>query len=311
MRRCLLRLAALGLALTLLLAGCGGGSDDATAPVDRTTTPKGPPIRIGAKNFTEQAILGELYRQALEAKGFDVVLSLDIGSSEIVHRALRRGALDMYPEYIGVLLSEVAHDTERPPTDDAAYDVAQTFERSNGFTLLAQTPFADSNALAVKPPYAKRHGLRTIADLRKLKGPVKIAALPEFATRFEGIDGLNKLYGLRDLESVDAEGGERYSKLASGEVNVASVFTSESQLAGHDYVVLQDPRRVFASGHVAPVINDKVLKAQGPGLEKAIDAVSRTLTTPAMRKMNGMVDLKKRSAAAVAAEFLRAKGLGP
>ena len=67
MRRLVLRLAALGLAAALILAlgGCGG-SDDDPAPADRATTPDGPPIRIGAKNFTEQTILGELYRQALE-----------------------------------------------------------------------------------------------------------------------------------------------------------------------------------------------------------------------------------------------------
>ncbi len=310
MRRSALRLAALSLALGLLLGlfGCGG-SDSETPPADRATTPEGPPIRLGSKNFTEQLILGELYRQALEAKGYDVVLKPDIGSSEIVHRALRRGALDMYPEYIGVLLSEVAQDTDRPPSDAAAYDAAQAFERRNGFTLLAQTPFADANALAVKPAFARRHRLSTIADLRRLKGTVRIAALPEFATRFEGIKGLRKVYGLNDLEAVDAEGSERYSMLDSDEVEVASVFTSEGQLAGDNYVVLEDPRRVFASGHVAPVVSDELLEAHGPDLQETIDAVTRELTTAAMRKMNGDVDLRKREPTAVAAEFLRATGL--
>lgn len=311
MRRFGLRLAALSLALVLGLAlgGCGGSDDGDPPPTAAETTPKPPPIRIGAKNFTEQAILAELYRQALEAKGYDVVLKLDIGSTEIVHRALRRGELDMYPEYIGVLLSEVANDTDRPPSDAAAYDAAQDFERRNGFTLLAQTPFADANALAVKPPLARRHRLRTIADLRRLKGKIEIAALPEFATRFEGLEGLREVYGLRRLEVVPAEGSERYAMLDRGEVDVASVFTSEGQLAGGDYVVLGDPRRVFASGHVAPVVNDKLLETHGPGLRRAIDAVTRALTTDAMREMNGDVDLRKRRPAAVAGEFLRARGL--
>ena len=82
------------------------------------------------KNFTEQAILGELYRQALVAKGYEVVLKSDVGSSEIIHRTLRRGVLDMYPEYIGVLLSEVAELRQRPRSASAAYDAAQAFERT-------------------------------------------------------------------------------------------------------------------------------------------------------------------------------------
>jgi osmoprotectant transport system substrate-binding protein len=66
----------------LLICGCGGGGDDAST-VRRSPAPNGPRIRIGAKNFTEQAILGELYSRALRAKGFDVVLKSDVGSSEI------------------------------------------------------------------------------------------------------------------------------------------------------------------------------------------------------------------------------------
>ena len=312
MRRFTLRSAALSLVLVLGLGlglgGCGG-SDDEGPPPGVATTPDTEPIRIGTKNFTESRILGELYRQALEAKGFAVELESNIGSSEIVHRVLRRGELDMYPEYIGVLLSEVAENTDRPPNDAAAYAAAAAFERRNGFTLLDQTPLDDSNALAVKPRFAQRHRLSTIADLRKLKRTVKIAAQGEFATRFEGVDGLEKLYGLRKLDVVEAKGPERYAKLNGGDADVASVFTAEGQLAGDDYRVLKDPERLFASGHVAPVVNDKVLEEHGPGLRAAINAVSRELTTGAMREMNGDVDLRKRQPAAVAAEFLRARSL--
>lgn len=308
----MLRRFVLVLGLLLLapaLGSCGGSDDDATQTNDRVAPSDGPAIRIGAKNFTEQSILGELYRQALEAKGFDIVLKADIGSTEIIHRALRRGALDMYPEYVGVLLSEVAGNRSRPSSASAAYAVAKDYEARGGFTMLAQTPFSDTNALAVKPDFAERNKLRTIADLRKLKGTVKIGALPEFRTRFEGLDGLEEVYGLRNLRVTAVESGKRYSTLDSGAVDVASVFTTEGQLAGDDYVVLVDPEGLFASGHVAPIVSDQTLEAHGPGLQTAIDAVSKVLTTPAMREMNGAVDLEDRLPGEVAREFLRANNL--
>ncbi len=309
MRRATALIAVLAGGLALGLTACGGGGDDDASTTARVTTPSGPPIRIGVKNFTEQAILGELYRQALVAKGFDVVLKPAIGSSEIIHRVLRRDVLDMYPEYIGVLLSEVAELRQRPRSAAAAYDAAQAYERRAGFTLLEQTPFSDANALAVKPAYATRHRLRTIADLDRLKGTVKIAALPEFATRFEGIDGLKEVYGLDRLRAVSADGSTaRYAALDSGRVQVASVFTTEQQLSGREYRVLEDPRSLFASGHVAPIISDKLLAAHGPALPETINAVSRTLTTAAMREMNAAVDLRDRKPAAVARDFLRAHG---
>lgn len=297
------------LLLALVLGGCGGGDGDDTQTSERSDVAEGPVIRIGAKNFTEQAILGELYRQALQAKGFAVDFKADVGSTEIIHRALRRGALDMYPEYVGVLLSEVAKVTARPRSAAAAYEAAKEYEAGNGFVLLAQTPFSDSNALGVKPAFAQRHGLRTIADLKRLKGTLQIGALPEFRTRFEGLDGLREVYGLRNLEVSAVQSGERYEALDNGSVDIASVFTTDSQLAGSKYTVLDDPRGLFASGHVAPIVSEKILQAYGERLRSAIDAVTSKLTTPAMREMNAAVDRGGRSAAAVAREFLQVNKL--
>src|SRR4051812_41390720 len=178
-----------------LLGGCGGGGGSGSGPKG-TTIGAAPEITIGTKNFPEQFILGELYKQALEAKGFRVRLKSDIGSSEIVDRALTAGSLDMYPEYIGVALSELAGRTKRPHSAAQAYREAKAFEEGRGFTLLGMTPLSDQNALAVLPAYAKRHGLHSIGDLRSVAGGVVIAAPPEFLTRFEGLVGLRKLYGL-------------------------------------------------------------------------------------------------------------------
>src|SRR3954453_14841842 len=92
------------LLLVVALAGCGSSSKKAAS-----TTSSKPTIRLGTKNFTEEYILGQLYAQALRAKGYRVELKNDIGSSEIVDRALTAGAIDMYPEYTGVIVQEIAH----------------------------------------------------------------------------------------------------------------------------------------------------------------------------------------------------------
>src|SRR4051794_30367696 len=133
------------------MGGCGG-SDTPKQSTSRRAAEA--PLRIGTKNFAEQFLLGELYKQALEVKGFPVVVKANIGSSEIIHQALTDGALDMYPEYVGVLLSEVASVRRRPESPTAAYRLAQAFEQRQGFTMLGMTPFSDQNALAVTPAYA-------------------------------------------------------------------------------------------------------------------------------------------------------------
>jgi glycine betaine/choline ABC-type transport system substrate-binding protein len=297
-------------ALAVALGGCGGGGDDAKrTPTATAATPASQPIKIGTKDFTEQYILGELYGQALRAKGFRVQLKLDIGSSEITHQALRNGALDMYPEYVGTLLSEVAEVTRRPTDPNAAYALAKQYEMRSGFTLLAPTPFSDAEALAVTPRFARRNDVRSISDLKRLRPKPTIGAPSEFAARFEGVVGLRKVYGMRRPRYVALDFDRRYPSLDSGRVDVSAVFTTERQLLGDRYVVLDDPRHLFAVQHVAPIIDEKVLAAHGPALRAAIDAVSAKLTTTAMRRMNGAVDIDKRKPREVAAEFLRAQGL--
>jgi osmoprotectant transport system substrate-binding protein len=295
-------LAALLIALAAL-AGCGGGSRKPA----RGTTAAGPAITIGTKNFPEQFVLGELYRQALEAHGFRVRLKSDIGSSEIVDGALTAGSLDMYPEYTGVVLSEIARVRARPPSAAAAYTRAKAFEEGRGFTLLGMTPFSDSNALAVTPAFARRHRLRTIADLARVPG-VKIGAPPEFRTRFEGLIGLRQLYRLVGVRVAALKIGDQYAALGAGRVDVANVFTTDGQLEQGHYVLLRDPRNLFAFQNVAPVIR-KVLVTGNPRLTRVIDSVSHKLTTSAMRAMNAAVVLRHEDPAAVAARFLRQAGV--
>jgi osmoprotectant transport system substrate-binding protein len=295
------------LALALALAACGGDDSD---PTQTTSKGAGPPVRIGTKNFTEQDILGELYKQSLEAKGFRVTLKRDIGSSEIIHQALVLGSIDMYPEYVDLLLSEVARERQRPRNASAAYRQAKKFEEGRGFTLLAPTPFFDSNALAVKLRFAQRHHLRSIADLRRLRG-LKLGVPPEFRTRFEGGIGLKERYGLtqKQLKLEVLQIPRQYSQLQANRIDAARVNTTDGQLAHRKYELLEDPLRVFATNHVAPVISRKALSTHGSRLTATINAVSAKLTTAAMRKMNAAVDIHHRTPRAVAAEFLRKAGL--
>lgn len=284
-------------ALAAGLTGCGGGAGG------KQTTPQPPTITIGTKNFTEQYVVGELYARTLRKAGFRVILKSNIGSSEIIDKALTAGSLDMYPEYTGVLLSEIAGDHRRPRTAEQAYERAKQFEETRGFTLLEATPFTDSNALAVLPGYARRHGLRTIADLRRVPG-VEIGALPEFQTRFEGSVGLRSLYGLKNFSVSPLQFPDRYPALDSGRVDVLAVFTTEGQLSAGRYRVLDDPRGLFAFQNLAPVIRRDLARRYGSKIAAPLNALSRRLTTAAMRRMNAAVDLHGKKPAAVAAAFL-------
>jgi osmoprotectant transport system substrate-binding protein len=305
-------LALLTVALAIAISACGSDDKESTSGSKPPSGQPGkgkPPVTLGAKNFTEEFILGQLYKQALEAKGFKVNLKNNIGSSEITDKALTSGKIDMYPEYTGVIVGELAGIDARPKSADQTYNQAKEFEEKRGFTLLEKSPGFDADTNVTTPEYAKKHGLKTTADLKKA-GKFKYGAPPENKTRFQGIVGMRKVYGLNNAQFVPIAIGLRYQALDSGKVDVIAGFTTEGQLTDKKkYTVLTDPKGIFGFQNITPVVNKKKLAKWGPGFTATVNAVTSKLTNEALQKMNGAVDLDKQKPAEVAQKFLEANGL--
>jgi osmoprotectant transport system substrate-binding protein len=295
--------------LAVGLAACGSDNSSSKTTTDASQPGKGKPaVTMGAKNFTEQFVLGELYSQALKAKGFTVNLKSNIGSSEIIDKALTSGQIDLYPEYTGVIATELAGTKDRPRSEQATYDIAKKFEEKRGYAVLDRTPFFDADGMAVLPQYAQKNGLRTIADLKKV-GRFSFGAPPENRTRFQGLKGLQQVYGLKKIDFKPLAIGLQYTALDAGKIDTAAVFTTDAKLAGGKYTVLEDTQGIFGFQNVTPVVTKKVLDAEGPEFTRILNAVSAKLTNDAMQQMNSAVDLNKQKPAAVAATFLKANGL--
>jgi len=315
----------LAVAAAVLMAACGSSSSSSSSSSATSSTPAAttggsstaatsgpgvgkPAVTIGDKNFTEEYILGALYQQALAAKGYKATLKGNIGSSEIIYKALTSGQIDMYPEYTGTLLTAVAGVTTPPHSAQDAYNQAKAFAEKHGYTLLAKTPFYDSDALGALKAYAQKNKLTSIADLKKLGTAVKLGGAPEFQTRAEGLVGLKQQYGINPT-FVPLAIGLTYKALDSGQVGVSDVFTTDPQLTTGKYVLLSDPKKVFGFQNVAPVVKQSVVAAEGPAFQQTIDKVSSLLTLPAIQKMNAAVALDQQSPATVAHQFLAANGL--
>jgi osmoprotectant transport system substrate-binding protein len=268
-----------------------------------------PPITIGDKNFPEEYVLGDLYAQALQAKGYTVHLKGNIGSSEVIDKALTSGKIDAYPEYTGTILSVLAHQTKVPTSANETYAQAKAFEEKRGYTLTAQTPFEDKDAIGVTKAYATKNGLKSISDLKKLGSAVTIGAAPEFRTREAGLIGLKQVYGLSKIQFKPLTIGLPYQGLDNGKIQAADVFTTDGQLTSGKYAVLADPKNIFGFQNVALVVSKKVLDKEGPAFAQTIDNVSSKLTTEAVQAMNKAVVLDKQDPAAVAKQFLKANGL--
>jgi osmoprotectant transport system substrate-binding protein len=309
-------LALLTIAFAAGLAACGSSSSSSSTTSSAASSTAAsakpgagkPAVVIGDKNFPEEYILGSLYEEALAAQGYTVSLKGNIGSSELIYKALTSGQIQLYPEYTGTLLTAIANDNNPPHSAAQTYSLAQAFLQKHGYTLLNQTPFADSDVLTATKAYATAHGLKTVADLKKL-GSFKLGAAPEFATRYEGLIGLKKEYGLNPT-FVPLAIGITYKAIDSGQVNVFDAFTTDPQLLSGKYTPLADPKGVFGFQNVAPVVKQSVLTAEGPAFAATINKVSALLTLPAIQQMNKAVEVDQQSPTSVAHQCLAANGLG-
>jgi osmoprotectant transport system substrate-binding protein len=302
-------------ALALLLAACGSSSKTTSASTTGGAAPAAsgpgsgkPAITMGDKNFAEENILGQLYAQALRAKGYTVNVKENVGSTEIIYKALTSGQVDVYPEYTGVLLSAIAGKTTNPASATAALSEARAFVAKEHLTILEPTPFFDSNVLATLPAYASAHKLHSIGDMKPLGRSVRLGGPPEFATRFEGLPGIKKEYGVNPT-FVPIAIELSYKALESGQVQVQNVFSTDGQLLSGKFALLEDPKHVFGFQNVVPIVRDSVIASEGPEFAATLNKVSALLTIKAIQQMNAAVSIDKQSAVSVAAQFLKANGL--
>jgi osmoprotectant transport system substrate-binding protein len=309
------RLLTLLAVIAAFAAGCGGddngGGGGGTGTESSADQPgKGKPaVTIGTKDFTEEFVLGNLYAQALKAKGYEVNLKENIGSTEIIDKSLTSGQIDGYPEYTGVSLSVVAKNDILAKSPEQTQQLVKEFYEGRGQVVSDATPFQDVDAIATTKEFATKNNLTEVADLRKLPS-FTIGARPEFKSRFNGLKGMEKVYGIKNAEFKQLALGLQYPSLDKGDVDSANVFSTDAQLASGKYTVLKDPQGVFGFQNVYFVINkDKYHALGGQQFMDVINAVNKLLTEEAMTAMNAAVDLDKKKPADVAKAFLEANGL--
>jgi osmoprotectant transport system substrate-binding protein len=313
-------LALLGLIAVLVVAGCGGDDDSGGGGGGGTGTSSSsddqpgagkPAVTIGTKDFTEEFVLGQLYAQALQAKGFKVNLKENIGATEIVDKALTSKQIDGYPEYTGVSLSVVAKKDTLAKSPEETQQLVKDFYEGRGQAVSDATPFQDTDAIATTKEFAEKNNLKSVADLKDIP-PFTLGARPEFKNRFNGLKGMASVYGVKDnVKFKQLALGLQYPSLDKGDVDTVNVFSTDAQLASGKYTVLEDPQGVFGFQNVYFVINkDKLDALGGDAFMTVINDVNKLLTADAMTSMNAAVDLDKKKPADVAKAFLDANGLG-
>ena len=306
--------AAVAAAAGLLLAACGGGGDplaeddDSPSSEDTSGGSGGGTVVVGSANFSENALLAEIYAGALTAAGVDVETKLNIGAREIYLKAMEPGdeSVDVVPEYTGVLRDYFTPD--QPGTDAEEVYEELTASLPDYLTVLEPSAAEDKDAVVVTQETAEEYSLASIADLADVAGDLTLGGPPEFKTRPTGVPGLEEVYGVTfgDFRELDAGGPLTLRALVNGQVDAGNLFTTNPNIETEDLVALEDPESLFAAQNVVPLVRTDALTDD---IETALDEVSAALDTETLIQLNAEVEIEKKDPADVAQGFLADNGL--
>lgn len=258
-------------------------------------------VIIGSANFPENELLAEIYAAALTDAGVEVETRLNIGSRETYMPGLEDGSIDLVPEYLGGLGTWLNQEITATSTEDVRSDVEENLP--DGLSLLAHSDAENKDAIVVTSETAQEYGLGAIGDLADVAGEMSLGGPPEFESRPNGVDGLERVYGVvfGSFRSLQAGGNLSVQSLASNQVDAANIFTTDPAIEENGFVVLEDPESLFAAQNVVPLISSDVVNGT---VEEALDAVSAALTTEDLTAMMVQVLSDGQAPGEVARQFV-------
>ncbi len=277
----------------------------------RTSIAESPPrVVVGAKNFTEGAILSELMAQVLETHvGASVERRYNLAGTKVAFDALRGGDIDLYAEYTGTGLRDILGDTVSMHTPAQAFAaVSGAFSQRFDLVWLAPFGFNNTYALVMRRELAARLGISTISDLATR--PLRYGMSHEFLQRADGMPGLQRVYGLQAATLVGMEHDLAYSALSDGSIDVSDGYSTDAKIITHDLVMLRDDKDFFPPYEAAPLVRAALLE-RVPGAAAALSLLGGRITEDTMRRLNQQVEGEHRNPDDVASSFLAQLGLTP
>lgn len=287
------------ISVVLAMTACGGEDPLSSA----TTEPAagGTTVVVGSFDFPESVLLASIYAQALQAKGVTVEEKPNIGSREIVYDQIKSGGLTVLPEYNGALLAFIDPRSTGGSTEEV--NAALAAKLPPELEILTSSAAEDKDSLTVTKKTAAEYNLTTIEDLAKVSKDFVVGGPPEFKQRRE--QQFKDVYGL-EFKEWKPTGATTADAIKSGSIQVGNVFTTDPKLVLNDLVSLQDPKNVFSSQNITPLVHKAGVNDT---IRTTLNAISAKLTTESLTEMMKKIAVDKEDPPAVAKDWLTANGL--
>jgi len=264
------------------------------------------PVRIGAKNFTEQYILARILSGCITSSTGQPARLIESLGSTVVFDALRADQIDVYVDYSGTLWANVL-GRSGPAGNRAAVleDIRRGLRERYGIEIVATLGFENAYALAMPAREAERLHIQRISELVPHAPRMKFGSDYEFFARPEWA-ALKQAYGMAFREQRSMDPALMYQALRSGGVDVISAFSTDGRIVSYDLLVLEDDRQAIPPYDAVVLVSARFAR-EHPAAVNAIRSLEGSIGAAGMRRMNADVDERGLTPAEVAAKFLQTK----
>lgn len=265
---------------------------------------------IGAKNFTEQVVLGELLAQEIEAKSnLKVERRFYLAGSYICQQALVSGRIDAYVEYTGTALTAVLKQPLDRDPDRVLATIRNLYASRYQIDVAAPLGFENTFAMVIRGEDARNLHLTTLSQAAKYTPRWRLGVGYEFEQRPDGLPGLSAAYGLKFAAAPRTmDLGLLYRTLGAHQVDMIAANSTDGPIQSLGLVALEDDRHYFPPYQAVPLVREEALK-RWPQMQLALDALAGKITAEDMRTMNEAIDGEHRDPAEVVREFRKTHGL--
>jgi osmoprotectant transport system substrate-binding protein len=272
--------------------------------------PRSSHIVIGAKDFTEQVVLGELLAQEIEATGGGPVeRRFWLAGSYLCQQALISNRIDGYVEYTGTALTAILKQPlNRDPTQVDA-TITRLYAQRYQIRVFHGLGFDDTFAMVIRGAEARQLHLKTISDIIPYAPKWHLGVGYEFAERPDGLRGLSTAYNLHfQGDPRTMELGLLYRSLAAHQVDIVAGNSTDGAIRVLDFIALEDDRHYFPPYEAVPLVREDSLR-RWPQISVALQRLAGKITADDMRAMNLAVDAQHQDVAEVVHKFRISKGL--
>ncbi|HKF50490.1 MAG TPA: glycine betaine ABC transporter substrate-binding protein [Terracidiphilus sp.] len=273
--------------------------------------PPGPdhPI-VGAKNFTEQVILGELLAQEVESRThLPVERRFYLAGSYIANQALISGRIDAYVEYTGTALTAILKQPLDRDPERVFSTVTRFYQQRDAITVGPPFGFDNTFAMVIRGDDAQRLHLSTLSQAAEFAPRWRLGVGYEFEQRPDGLPGLSAAYGLKFKDAPRTmDLGLLYRALSARQVDIIAANSTDGPIKALGLTVLADDRHYFPPYQAVPLVRDEALR-RWPQIREALDALAGKVSADDVRAMNYAVDSQHLNPADVVHAFRARKGL--